>query len=188
FQPDEIRCTHLVLTHGHADHLGDALPIAMRTGAPLFAAFEICNYFNEKGHPHTEPMNPGGQVSTDFGFVALTQALHSSSYEGRYMGMPCGAVIEIDGVTLYHAGDTALFGDMRLIGELYQPDVAILPIGDRFTMGPEHATKAAELVGAKVAIPCHYNTWPPIEIDVSRFNPDGIEVKAIDPGASINLP
>ena len=98
------------------------------------------------------------------------------------MGMPCGAVVNIGGTTIYHCGDTGLFSDMKLIGEIYQPDVVCIPIGDRFTMGPELATRAAEMIGAKVAIPIHYNTWPPIEQNVSDFNPSGVEVKVLAPG------
>ena len=112
----------------------------------LIAAFEICEWAGEQGVEAVNPGNPGGRVETDFGWVAFTQAFHSSSFEGRYMGMPCGLVINIGGTTIYHAGDTALFGDMALIGELYKPDIAILPIGDRFTMGPEHAARAAEMI------------------------------------------
>lgn len=184
---DNVRCTHLALTHGHADHVGDALPILRRTGAPLYAAYELCNYFGEQGVESLEPGNPGGKIETDFGFVAFTQAFHSSSYEGRYMGMPCGLIIRIGGFTIYHAGDTALFSDMKLIGEMYMPHVALLPVGDRFTMGPEHAARAAELIGAPTAVPIHYNTWPPIEVDLKSFKPTGVDVRALGAGESIKL-
>ena len=98
------------------------------------------------------------------------------------MGMPCGLVVNIGGVTIYHCGDTALFSDMKLIGELCNPDVACIPIGDRVTMGPEQETRAAEMIGAKVAIPIHYNTWPPIEQDAASFRPNGVEVKVLSAG------
>ncbi|MHC5024240.1 MAG: metal-dependent hydrolase, partial [Planctomycetota bacterium] len=150
--------------------------------ATIIAAFEICNYPGDKGIAKTDPANPGGKVDTEFGSVALTQAFHSSSYEGRYMGMPCGLVISMGGVTVYHCGDTGLFSDMKLIGEIYEPDIAMIPIGDRFTMGPALATKAAEFIGAPVAIPIHYNTWPPIAQDPNEFKPAGVEVKVMQPG------
>ena len=184
---DGISGTHIAVTHGHADHVGDALSIATRCGSQLIAAFEICEWAGEQGLENINPGNPGGKVPTDFGWVAFTHAFHSSSYEGRYMGMPCGLVINIGGKTIYHSGDTGLFGDMALIGELYTPDVAILPIGDRFTMGPEHASMAAEMVKPGLAIPCHYKTWDLIDVDPERFAPKGIPVQRIEVGASHEL-
>ena len=133
-KPGDIRCTHIALTHGHADHFGDTIEIARANNAPVFAAFEITEYLAEQGVANCEPGNPGGKIDAPFGSVAFTQAFHSSSYNGRYLGMPCGLVITIGGVTIYHCGDTALFSDMKLIGELYKPHVACIPIGDRFTM------------------------------------------------------
>ena len=103
------------------------------------------------------------------------------------MGMPCGLVIEFDGAVFYHAGDTSLFSDMELIGEIFKPDIAMLPIGDRYTMGPEMAAAAAEMIGAPTAIPMHYNTWPPIEVDVARFAPEEIEVLVMKPGDSVEI-
>ena len=181
-EPDAVRCGSIALTHGHADHVGDTVDIARNNDATLYAAFEICEYLGGKGVKNVQPMNPGGKVATDFGFVALTQAFHSSSYEGRYMGLPCGVIINIAGFTLYHCGDTALFGDMELIGEIYRPDIAMIPIGDRFTMGPELATRAAELIRPKVAIPIHYKTWPLLVQEASGFRPSGVEMKELKPG------
>jgi L-ascorbate metabolism protein UlaG (beta-lactamase superfamily) len=180
-RPEDVRCSAVVLTHGHADHFGDTISIAKANDATVFAAYEICEYCQQQGVAKVEPMNPGGKVKAPFGFVALTPAIHSSSYEGRYMGMPCGAVVKIDGVTVYHCGDTALFGDMKLIGEMYQPDIAFVPIGDRFTMGPEHATRAAELIKPKIAVPIHYGTWPLLVSDASEFKPSGVDVKVMEP-------
>jgi len=185
---DAISPTRIVLTHGHADHFGDTVDIAKRTGATVHASFELCNFLgSEHGLDKLEPGNPGGKVATPFGYVAFTQAFHSSSYEGRYMGMPAGAVVNIGGKTVYHAGDTALFSDMQLLGELYKPDVQILPVGDRFTMGPEHAARAAQLVGAPLAVPCHYATWPLLTDDITAFTPRGVEVKVLKPGESLEL-
>lgn len=181
-KPDDLRPTGIALTHGHDDHLGDTVAIAKANDCYVFAAFEICNYLAELGVEKISPGNPGGQIETEAGFIAFTQAFHSSSTGGRYMGMPCGLIINMDGVTFYHCGDTCLFSDMKLIGEIYKPDVAMIPIGDRFTMGPELAMRAASLIKPKAAIPIHYNTWPPIEQDPATFNPPGIEVKVMKPG------
>ena len=114
-KPEDLRCGYIALTHGHSDHFGDTLAIARRNNATVIGVFEICNFLNEQGVKRTEPGNPGGEITTPFGSVAFTQAFHSSSYEGRYLGMPCGLVIRIGGATIYHCGDTGLFGDMRLI-------------------------------------------------------------------------
>ena len=181
-KPEEIRCEHIVLTHGHADHVGDTVAIAKANKATCYGAFELCNYLSEQGVAKCEPGNPGGRIATSFGWVAFTQAFHSSSYEGRYMGMPCGVVVNLAGVTVYHCGDTALFGDMKLLGEIYSPQVAMIPVGDRFTMGPELGAKAAELIRPKVAIPIHFATWPLLTSDISAFRPEGVEVKALAPG------
>ncbi|HRX85709.1 MAG TPA: metal-dependent hydrolase [Phycisphaerae bacterium] len=183
----DVKCDYIALTHGHEDHVGDTVAIAKANNATVVAAFEITTYLGEQGIKKLEPGNPGGRINTPFGWIAFTQAFHSSSYQGRYMGMPCGLVAHLGERTLYHCGDTTLFGDMKLIGDIYKPDVACIPIGDRFTMGPELATKAAELIGAKVAIPIHYNTWPPIEVDVKRFAPTAITVKALPPGETYHV-
>jgi len=181
-KPGEIECDAIALTHGHADHFGDTLAIAKANDATVFAAFEICEYCTAHGVAKVEAMNPGGRVDSDFGTVNLTQAFHSSSYEGVYMGAACGVVLQLDGATIYHCGDTGIFSDMELIGQLYQPDVAMIPIGDRFTMGPELAGFAAGLIRPKVAIPVHYNTWPQIEQDPTDFCPEEVEVKIMTPG------
>ena len=182
-QPEQIKATHVALTHGHADHFGDdTIAILKNNDATAIGAFEICEYLGEQGIEKAEPGNPGGQIEMPFGWVAFTQAFHSSSYQGRYMGMPCGLVIHIGGKTIYHAGDTTIFSDMKMIGDLYKPDIACLPIGDRFTMGPRLATRAADMIKAKVAVPIHYNTWPPIAQDPEEFRPANAEVKVLEPG------
>ena len=181
--PEDVDCQAIVVTHGHADHLGDTVAIAKANGATVYAPFEIAEFVGGEGCA-AEPGNPGGKIDGDFGWVAFTPAFHSSSYEGQYMGMPTGAVVNVGGVTVYHCGDTGLFGDMKLIGEIYKPDIALIPVGDRFTMGPELASKAAELIKPKVAVPMHYLTWPLLVSDVSGFAPKGVEVKVIEPGES----
>ncbi len=181
----DIRCDAIALSHGHADHLGDTVQIAKANKATVYGAFELVEYLGEQGIPQDklQPGNPGGRIEADFGWVALTQAFHSSSYEGRYMGMPCGVVLHLSGVTFYHCGDTALFGDMKLIGEIYKPDVAMIPVGDRYTMGPALGARAAELIRPSVAIPIHYKTWPSqLVTDISAFQPKEVQVKVMEPG------
>ncbi|MFW5681945.1 MAG: metal-dependent hydrolase [Phycisphaeraceae bacterium] len=186
-KPGDIQCDYLALTHGHADHFGDTLEIAKNNDCTCIAAFELANYLGEQGIEKLEPANPGGRIHTDFGYVAFTQAFHSSSYEGRYMGQPCGLVIAMGGKKVYHAGDTALFSDMKLIGEMARPDVSLLPIGDRFTMAPDLASKAAEFVGAPVTVPIHYKTFPLLNQTAEGFEPEGIEVKEMQPGETWTL-
>jgi len=187
-KPQDVKAGHIVLTHGHEDHVGDTQAIAEANDAVIYAPFELVGYFGEQGidADKLQPANPGGKIETDFGYVALTQAFHSSSYEGRYMGPACGAVVQIGGVTVYHCGDTCLFSDMKLIGEIYRPDVALIPAGDRFTMGPQQAATAAEFIRPKVAVPMHYGTFPIITDDISAFRPSGIEVKVMKPGEQWN--
>jgi len=141
--PADISCDVIALTHGHGDHLGDTVELAKQNNATVVATFEVCEYLAEQGVTTCEPGNPGGAVATAFGSVAFTRADHSSSFNGRYMGVCCGLMIGIGGKTIYHAGDTALFSDMKLLGVLYRPDIACIPCGDRFTMGPKHAARAA---------------------------------------------
>jgi len=186
-RPADVRCGWIALTHGHADHVGDTITIAKANHATVFAAFELAEYLGEHG-VKTEPGNPGGKIAAPFGWVAFTQAFHSSSYDGRYMGMPCGVVLRVGGVTIYHSGDTALFGDMELIGQIYRPDIAMICAGDRFTMGPDLARRAAELIKPRIAIPIHYGTWPLLAQDVTAFAPAGVDVRALRPGETLSYP
>ena len=184
---EEIECTHMLISHGHEDHMTDAASIAMRCGATVFATHEITTYLGEQGVTALEPGNTGGTIQAAFGSIDFTPALHSSSFKGRYMGDPLGAVITMGGHRTYFAGDTALFGDMKLIKELYAPDIAILPIGDRFTMGPKHASLAAEWIQPQIVIPCHYDTWEPIQVKREDFKPSGIETRFLEPGHTLEL-
>lgn len=183
-QAADLRCGHIVVTHGHGDHLGDTVPIARANRATVYAPFEIAEFLGEQGIA-TEPGNPGGRITTAFGWVAFTQAWHSSGYQGRYLGAACGAVVHLGGVTVYHCGDTGIFGDMALLGEIYRPDIALIPIGDRFTMGPELASRAAELIQPRIAVPIHYRTFPLLVQDASGFKPRGVEVRVLQPGETL---
>ncbi|MFA5404263.1 MAG: metal-dependent hydrolase [Ignavibacteria bacterium] len=169
---DNLKCDFIILTHGHGDHISDAITIAQKYKATIISSFEIANYagkFNVKAHP----MGIGGSYNFLFGRVKLTIAHHSSSFsDGKYAGNPTGALITIDGKTIYHAGDTGLFYDMKLIGEMNKIDIAFLPIGDNFTMGIDDAVKAAEFINAGITVPIHYNTF-----DVIKVNPEDFKKK-----------
>ena len=187
----EVKCDYVLLSHGHEDHTGDALDIARANHATIIANYEIAEYFGAKG-AKTHGMNPGGAFKFPFGRVKLTLAHHTSSLNAGldpiYMGVPCGILIEADGKRLYHAGDTALFLDMQLIGK-GGLDAALLPIGDNFTMGPEDALDALDLLKPRLAVPMHYNTWPPIAQDPEAFAAEaaqrGHRVQALRPGDSL---
>jgi L-ascorbate metabolism protein UlaG (beta-lactamase superfamily) len=181
----------VAVTHGHADHLGDTV----RLKRPTVAINELAKYLVSKGVP-AEGMNYGGSLEMQGVLFRMVQAIHSSWIEeagiGCNGGGSAGFVIGLDGLSIYHAGDTALFSDMRLIGELYHPDVALLPIGGRYTMGPDEAMIAARYIGAPLVIPIHYNTWPIIVQDPGRFKTalertTDIRVKVLAPGSSLDL-
>jgi L-ascorbate metabolism protein UlaG (beta-lactamase superfamily) len=160
----------ILITHGHGDHVGDAVEIAKKTGALVVSNFEIVNYVSNKGCKG-HPMHIGGGRQFPFGHVKLTIAHHGSTGpEGEPLGNPAGFVVTMGGKKVYHAGDTGLFLDMKLIGEMYGPlDAALLPIGDNFTMGIDDAVKATEFLNAKVNIPMHYSTFDVIEADPMEF-------------------
>lgn len=170
--PKSIKVDAVILTHGHDDHLGDAVEIAKQNNAPIIAVFELAMLLQQRG-AEVHPMNIGGSFNFDGFTVKYTHAFHGSSLsEGDqflYAGMPAGVLLSMGGKTLFHAGDTGLFGDLKLIGSMHDIDIAALPIGDNFTMGPEEAAIAAEWLKVKQVIPVHYNTFPLIKQDPKHF-------------------
>lgn len=169
--PDKVDCDIICVTHGHGDHLGDAVQIARRTGAVVASILEMSNYLERTG-VKAVGFNLGGTVKIRNTSITMVPAFHSSSIGAPGLefsaAMAAGMVID-SGKTVYHAGDTCVFGDMKLIGEMYKPQVALLPIGGFFTMDPEQAAMAVKLIKPKIAIPMHYNTWPPIVQDPKEF-------------------
>ncbi|HCR04134.1 MAG TPA: metal-dependent hydrolase [Gemmatimonadetes bacterium] len=168
---DDVEADFILLTHGHFDHIADAIPLAERTGATIVATFEIATYMEGKGLT-VSPHHIGGGVTYPFGYVKLTPALHGGIVElpdgEGFTTLPAGFLINLNnGKRFHHAGDTGLLNDMRLLKGMV--DVAMVPIGDRFTMGPDDAVKAVEFIAPNVVIPIHYNTWPPIEQDAEAF-------------------
>jgi len=181
----------LLLTHGHDDHTADAVSIGRATGARLIAPYELGRWMEQKGLQAVTPMNRGGTIDAGGLSITMVPAVHSSSIveDGRivYLGEPCGYVIRFeDGVTIYFAGDTAVFGDMRLIAEMYHPQIAFLPIGDHYTMGPAGAAKACELLGVTQVVPMHYGTFPALTGTPARLRelvePRGVRVIELKPG------
>lgn len=170
--PEEIEVDAVLLTHGHDDHFGDTIEIAKRNGCPVVAVFELAMYCAKEG-VQAHGMNIGGAYNFDGFRVKFTQAFHGNSYrvgdQYLYAGQPAGILLTMGGTTLYHAGDTSLFSDMKMIGDMNDIAVAALPIGDNFTMGPEDAAVAAQWLNAKRVIPVHYDTFPPIRQDAQRF-------------------
>jgi len=167
YKPENI--CDIFVTHGHGDHLGSSINISVKTGAPVTAIFELANYCAKKG-AKTIDMGLGSWRNYSWGRAILVPAFHSSSTpDGQYGGCPCGVVLEIEGKIIYHAGDTCLNSEMKVIGELYQPDIAMLPVGGKYTMDIEHAVKAAEWLQTTTVIPMHYNTFDAIQVDIEEF-------------------
>ena len=161
--------TDIFVTHGHGDHLGSAIEISKQTGATITAVFELANYCATKG-ANVNGINLGAWLDFDWGRAIAVPAFHSSSTpEGIYAGCPCGFVFEIEGKVIYHAGDTCLNSEMKIIGDIYQPDIAILPIGGQYTMDIEMAVIASEMLNVTAVIPMHYNTFETINIDITDF-------------------
>jgi L-ascorbate metabolism protein UlaG (beta-lactamase superfamily) len=165
----EVSPEYILLTHGHDDHIGDTLSIAQRCNSLVISNFEICSWIAGQGHEKVHAQHIGGGYQHPFGRVKLTIAFHGSGLpDGSYGGMPAGFLLEAGGKRVYIAGDTALYSDMRLIGQ-GGLDMAVIPIGDNFTMGPDDAIQAVQFLNPAVVVPYHYNTWPPITQDVMAW-------------------
>jgi L-ascorbate metabolism protein UlaG (beta-lactamase superfamily) len=200
---DEVEASCVALTHGHADHVADAVAVCERTGAPAVAIVELANWLGEQGVDETFDPNLGGTVEFDWGKVKLVQAFHTNTMPGSAeapfspthgtpVGQAAGLLVTLGGRTVYHAGDTCLFGDMELIGKRHDIDVAILPIGGHYTMDRSDAAYAAGLIGAPTVIPCHFDTFPPIETDAEAFKAEvegagNTRVVVLEPGATHEL-
>jgi L-ascorbate metabolism protein UlaG (beta-lactamase superfamily) len=180
----------ILASHGHFDHIEDLVRVARDTGAPVVAVVELCDWLQRKGIQQVAPMNKGGSQEILGLRVTMTDARHSSGYvdDGRmvYMGEAAGFVVRLeDGMTVYYAGDTSLFGDMALIGEMYRPAIAFLPIGDRFTMDPAAAAKACALLGVRQVVPMHWGTFPLLTgtpAALKALVPAGVQVLELRPG------
>lgn len=186
---DDVEADYILVSHGHFDHFADCIPLAKRTGATIIGTFELVNFCAEQGADKGHGMNIGGGYDFPFGRVKLTPAVHTGSVagddSGTYTTDCAGFLIEFGGKRFYHAGDTALIMDFQLLEG--QVDVALLPIGDNFTMGPMDAARAVRMIQPKVVIPIHYNTWPVIEQDPEHFRSlvgDAAEVQVVAPGAT----
>jgi L-ascorbate metabolism protein UlaG (beta-lactamase superfamily) len=181
----------ILITHGHSDHCEDAATIARESGATVIASPELAAWIEKQGAKHLRPMNIGGQQILSGLQIAMVPAVHSSSApDGTYLGPASGFVVRFeDALTIYFAGDTALFGDMRLIRDRHAPHVAFLPIGDRYTMGPEDAAIAAEWLGVKAIVPMHYGTFPELTGTVDELRrhgaPRGIDIMEFRPGVAV---
>jgi L-ascorbate metabolism protein UlaG (beta-lactamase superfamily) len=204
-QADELEPTHIFLTHGHQDHYGDIVGLARRTGAQVVAITEVAGELSERGLENVADPNIGGTVALqgdpsgdtlrgEVGWVRLTPAWHTSTTPNGQVNTPAGLVINLGGKTVYHVGDTALFSDIRLAGERDRLDAALVCIGGHYTMDRYDAAVACEWIGAPVVIPCHYDTFPPIETDAQAFKSDVEErtggkttVEVLEPGETLSL-
>jgi L-ascorbate metabolism protein UlaG (beta-lactamase superfamily) len=185
----------MLITHGHGDHIGDAVALAKAHNPEIVGIYEMCLWMESKGLEKTRPMSKGGTQKVSEIEVTMVHAIHSSGIEddGKviYAGEPCGYVVRLPGgLSLYHAGDTTVFGDMKLIGELYAPELACLPIGDLYTMGPREAALAIRLLGVRQVVPMHYGTFPvltgrPEQLRDMTQDIAGLEIHALKPGESL---
>jgi L-ascorbate metabolism protein UlaG (beta-lactamase superfamily) len=183
---DQVDATTLLLTHGHGDHVGDTAAIAKRTGAPLLAITELSGEMSEEGI-ETIDCNLGGSHEFDWGWAKLVPAWHTSTTPKGTVNTPAGLLINFKDTLIYHLGDTALFSDLQLVGKRRPVDIALMCIGGHYTMDRFDAVDAAEFIGAKTVIPCHYNTFPPIETDAQAFKTDvesatASQVVVLEPG------
>jgi L-ascorbate metabolism protein UlaG (beta-lactamase superfamily) len=190
--PAELPADFILVSHGHGDHVGDTVAIAKRTGATVVANFEMANWFSGQGVEHVHPQHLGGGFAYPFGYLKLTLALHGSGLpDGSCGGNPCGFLLDAEGKTAYLACDTGLFGDMALIGE-EGVDLATVPIGDNFTMGPKDALRAVAMLKPRMVVPVHYNTWDLIAQDAQEWK-RAVEARVdtavfpLGPGESLGL-
>lgn len=195
---DDVEPTHIAISHGHADHIADAVAVAKRSGAHCVALVEIANWLQGQGVEEATDLNLGGIAEFDWGWISLVPAWHSNTLPGSgetpfsaetgiVVGPAAGLLIHLDGKTVYHTGDTCLFSDMKLIAERSPVDVLLVPIGGHYTMDRRDAVYAAEFVGAETVIPMHYDTFPPIEADAEQFKSDvesktSSKVVIVEPG------
>jgi len=190
-KPEDVQVDYVIVTHGHGDHLGDAIEIAKKNNATIISNYELVTYCQNKGVEKVHPLHIGGGFNFPFGRVKLTIAHHGSvTPDGVYGGNPAGVLVTMDDRILYHAGDTGLFYDMKLIGEMNKIDVALLPIGDNFTMGIDDAVKATEFLQPGLVIPYHFKTFDVIEVDpqefASKVNQKGFKSRVLEVGESID--